>query len=119
MTPSPAPATTRRWPLRIVAIVLLLAVLAIAWATLGKPQQVASFERPDHHYKVIVTRRSTAWPAAMPGQAGDAPGFVRLYDRSGRLLQETRVDMVQIVEGVDWQDRRAVIKLVADWPLPD
>jgi hypothetical protein len=41
------------------------------------------------------------------------------YDRSGRLLQETRVDMVQVVDGVDWQDRRAVIKLVADWPLPD
>ena len=119
MTPPPAPATTRRRTVRIVAIVLLLAVLVIAWLALGKPQEIASFERPDHHYKVVVLRRSAGWPAMMPGQSGDAPGFVRLYDRSGRLLQETRVDMVQLVDGVDWQDRRVVIKLVAEWPLPD
>ncbi len=112
-------STTRRRTVRVVAIVPLLAVLAIAWLALGKPQEVAAFERPDHHYEVVVVRRSAGWPGTMPGQSGDAPGFVRLYDHSGRLLQETRVDMVQAVEGVDWQDRRAVIKLVADWPLPD
>ena len=119
MPTPPALATTRRRTVRIVAIALLLAVLVFAWLALGKPQVVATFERPDHHYKVVVVRRSAGWPAMLPGQSGDAPGLVRLYDRSGRLLQETRVDMVQVVAGVDWQDRRAVIKLVADWPLPD
>ena len=119
MPTPPTRATTRRHTIRIVAIVLLLAVLALAWLALGKPQEVAGFERPDHHYKVVVLRRSTGWSAAMPGQSGDAPGFVRLYDASGHLLQQTRVDMVQVVDRVDWQDRRVSIKLVAEWPLPD
>ena len=115
----PAPAKMSRRTVRIIAIVLLLAILATAWLALGKTQEVATYERPDHRYKVVVVRRFTGWPAAMPGQSGDAPGFVRLYDRSGRLLHETPVDMVQVVDGVDWQDRRAVIKLVADWQVPD
>ena len=55
----------------------------------------------------------------MPGQAGDAPGVVRLYDRQGRLLHETRVDMVQRVQKVEWTEKAVGIKLVADWSLPD
>ena len=98
---------------------VLAALAALAWTATGKPQQVASYERPDHRYKVVVTRRSTGWLAAMPGQSGDAPGFVRLYDRSGRLMQQARVDTVDLIDGVDWQSSRVVIKLVADWPLPD
>ena len=117
-TSSP-PAAPRRWTARIVAIAVLAAIVALAWATLGRPQEVAAFERPDHHYKVVVMRRSTRWRAAMPGQSGDAPGLVRLYDRSGRLLQQAPVDVVQVVDGVEWQDRRVVVKLVADWELPD
>jgi hypothetical protein len=53
----------------------------------------------------------------MPGQAGDAPGVVRLYDRTGRLLAEADVEMVQLVESVDWSNDKASIKLVVDWDL--
>ncbi|MEP6502339.1 MAG: hypothetical protein ABJD97_03340 [Betaproteobacteria bacterium] len=116
---SSTPAASRRWTARIVAIVVLIVILVVAWTALGKPQEVASFERPDHHYKVVVVRRATWWHAAMPGQAGDAPGLVRLYGRSGSMMQQARVDRVQVVDGVEWQDRRVVIKFVAEWPLPD
>lgn len=113
------PAPSRQWPARIGAAAVTVAILALAWIALDKPREVASFERPDHHYKVVVLRRPTWWRAAMPGQSADAPGLVRLHDRSGRLLQEAPVEMVQIVEGVEWQDRRVTVKLVATWSLPD
>jgi hypothetical protein len=53
----------------------------------------------------------------MPGQSGDAPGTVRLHDRSGRVLRETDVDMVQRVDHVEWDADSVHVKLVADWPL--
>jgi hypothetical protein len=55
----------------------------------------------------------------MPGQASDAPGRVQLYDRHGKLLRETKVEMVQLVDHVDWTEKKVRIKLVAEWDLPD
>jgi hypothetical protein len=53
----------------------------------------------------------------MPGQAGDAPGMVRLFDDSGRMLNEAPVDMVQLVEDVQWSPRNVQVRLVFDFPL--
>ena len=63
--------------------------------------------------------RQRVWPAVMPGQAGDAPGKVRLYDQNGTLLHEADVAMVQLVDQVEWGERSVRIKLVAEWELPD
>ena len=57
--------------------------------------------------------------AMMPGQAADSPGVVRLCDQQGKLLRQTEVEMVQLVERVDWLDKKVNIKLLADWDLPD
>lgn len=98
----------------------LLAAVAVAWALAGcgGEERYASFTRPDGAYEVVVFRTSASG-GRMPGQAGDSPGVVRLYDRRGRLLEEAPVEMVQLVEEVDWADGRARIKLVADWELPE
>ena len=77
-----------------------------------------SFVRPDGHYRVTVMR-TLVWPALMPGQASDAPGIVQLYAQNGSLLQETQVEMVQLVDQVAWEDKRVHIKRVADWELPE
>ena len=111
-------APWRRYAATLVVAVAFAALLAFSWMAGTRLDPVATFERPDHRYSVIVLRKHGIWPGH-PGQAGDAPGVVRLVDRSGRVLDETSVDMVQLVETVDWQDRRVAIKLVADWPLPD
>ena len=56
----------------------------------------------------------------MPGQSSDAPGFVRLYDlRTGRLLQEKDVEMVQLIDQFEWSPTNLCIKLFADWRLPE
>ena len=75
------------------------------------------FDSPDGAYHVTVYRRSSALSSSMPGQSGDAPGKVRLHDKSGRVLREAEVDMVQLVDQVEWDARGVHIKLVADWPL--
>ena len=97
------------------AIALLTAGLAARIASAQDLAIVRSFSRPDGAYRVDLLRKPL--PAAMPGQAGDAPGVVRLYDRAGRLLAEAEADMVQLVEIVDWANDRASIRLVVDWDL--
>jgi hypothetical protein len=96
---------------------LWLALLVCVQAAAGcsRETEYRRFDSPDGRYHVSVYRRSVA--AAMPGQSGDAPGTVRLHDKSGRVLQEAAVDMVQGVDQVDWEVRRVHVKLVADWPL--
>jgi hypothetical protein len=111
---------SRRYRLPLAAIALII-VIAASWglATLraGTLEYVA-FTRPDGHYRLVVVRK-TVWPALMPGQAGDAPGMIRLYDRHGKLLHETKVEMVQLVDHVEWVGKKVRIKLIAEWDLPD
>lgn len=97
-------------------------MLAIAlggwWWQRNRLEEYRVFDRPDGRYRVVVLRQQV-WLAAMPGQAGDAPGVVRLIDGKGKLLDEAPVEMVQLVEQVDWGDRTAEIPLIAKWELPD
>lgn len=81
-------------------------------------EQYASYTRPDGRYHVLVMRKKSLF-AAMPGQASDAPGVVRLYNQRGQLLQETDIAMVQLVENVHWESKHLSIKLIAEWDLPD
>lgn len=93
---------------------------AVAWWLYPRlaAEEYATFERPDGKFRVVVLR-VPQWLGTLPGQASDAPGIVRLYDEAGRLLNETRVDMVQLVDQVTWEENRVHIKLVADWKLPE
>ena len=74
-----------------------------------------TLESPDGRYRVEVWRQPQ--PFTMPGQSGDAPGLTRLVDASGDMLAEVPVEMVQLVDQVDWSDGHAYIKLVVDWDL--
>ena len=98
-----------------LAIAALVGVGAL-WQAVFSPETYRGFERPDGAYRVIVLRQPMI--ASMPGQAGDAPGIVRLVDRDGRRLGQADVGMVQMVQEVDWRGSRAFIRFVADWPLP-
>lgn len=84
----------------------------------NEPQVYATYVRPDGRYKIVIYRRPVLF-GMMPGQAGDAPGVVKLFDQSGKELAETNVEMVQNVERVEWLPRHVRIKLVAEWDLPN
>jgi hypothetical protein len=92
------------------------AILAICAVSAGcKADLYRTFERPDGLYSVEVWRQPQIF--AMPGQAGDAPGTLRLLNAAGRKLAETSVEMVQLVQRVDWSGGHARIDLIVDWDL--
>ena len=99
-------------------LIVTLALLATAWAMRAQTELYATFPRADGHYRVEVWRKKSLLPM-LPGQAGDAAGVVQLLDAKGKLLQETTVPMVQMVDKVEWGNRQVSIKLIAEWPLPD
>jgi len=81
-------------------------------------EEYLTFTRPDGRYRVVVMRRLVS-RRMMPGQSGDAPGVLRLYDRNGKLLAETTIEMVQLAQKVEWGDKTVEIPLIAKWSLPD
>jgi hypothetical protein len=107
----------RRWIVP-ASLGALIVVIALVWflAPRFRMQEYASFAHPDGDFTVVVLRYPQ-WKPAMPGQGGDAPGVVRLYDEEGNLQNEARVEMVQLVDQVDWEADTVRIKSVAAWPL--
>jgi len=105
----------------LISVFALLLIILVAW-WIWSPrllaQEYAVFTRPDGHYRVVALR-TPVWPAMMPGQASDAPGKVQLYDQQNKLLRETEVEMVQLVDHVDWIENKVQIKMIAEWDLPD
>ena len=80
-------------------------------------EEYRSSVSPDGRFKVVVYRIPTH--SAMPGQSGDARGFVPLHDqRTARILEEKDVEMVQNIEQFEWSPTNLHIKLFADWKLP-
>jgi hypothetical protein len=116
----PVIQSPRRRRLLLWAAAIAGAFVVFLWiATPHLPmEESASYTRPDGKYRIVVFR-IPVWLAMMPGQGSDAPGVVRLYDQQGKLLHETKVEMVQLVDHVDWGPKKVEIKLIADWDLPD
>jgi hypothetical protein len=99
---------------------MLLTAIGLAtagWLYLRTPglHLYRTFERPDDRYRVEVWREPQ--PFMMPGQSGDAPGVARLTDAAGNVLAEVPLEMVQLVDQVDWSNGHAHITLIADWDL--
>ena len=104
----------------IGGLVATLAVigLIIIGLTVVPGSEYRTFASPDGRFKVVVYC-SRQWLGAMPGQAGDAPGHVCLYEvTTGNLLERKPVEMVQLVEQVTWSATNVDIKFIAEWNLP-
>ncbi len=56
---------------------------------------------------------------SFPGGGSDAPGVIQLIDiQKGRILRAAPVEMVQLVERVEWTSTNVSVRLVVEWPLP-
>lgn len=113
---APKPQTKKRVVLAAVAACALIAAFAI-WQS-ARLEQYRVIESPDSRFRLVVYRRQM-WLSTMPGQGSDAPGIVRLYDRSGHLLDEAEIPMVQRINDLEWSKDRVTVPLVFDWKLPD
>ena len=110
----------------LVAALSLLVVAILSWQSLRTRNAavVKTFYSPDKRFRAVVYRvQPLGFVSVMPGQAGDAGGFVRLYDdKKDSLLEERRFDsMVSRFyddEMVAWSSNRVHITLFADWRLP-
>lgn len=76
-----------------------------------------TFTSPAGDYYIKVYRVKV-FPMMMPGSAGDAPGFVRLYTSDNNILAEKDVDMVQLINDIEWSKDKVYIKLFVEWDLP-
>ena len=101
----------------ILAVLLVLAALLTAIGLRPKEVRNAEYRRPDGHYSIVVYRRPSWF--AMPGQGSDAPGRVVLVDAAGRELQTMPIDLVQIVDSVEWGEKVVSARAVFEWRLPD
>jgi len=113
------PRRLRRLALAALALAAagVLVVLAVRAGRRPRASEYQAFESPDGRFRVVVYSFPSPVPM-MPGQGGDARGFVRLYDRSGRLLREEPVDRVQRISSLRWEDGRLEIPVFAVWDLP-
>ena len=107
----------RRMVIGSLAALVVVGVLISTWNPVPGTEYRA-FSSPDGRFKVVVFR-SRPWLGGTPGQAGDAPGNVCLYETATeKLLERKHVEMVQLVEEVTWSVTNVDIKFVADWKLP-
>nr|WP_086938618.1 hypothetical protein [Thaumasiovibrio occultus] len=103
---------------RLVFAVALLVLIASSYPFIVR-QFADEYQRipsPDGQYSLVIYRQPQLF--AMPGSAGDAPGFVQLVNSNDVVLQEQPVEMVQLVDQIAWQPDSVNIKLIATWPLP-
>ena len=111
--------TPQKFFRRAITAFLVLVALAAAlhyWRR-ATAEVYHTFTSPDGRYKIVVFRIPRV--VAAPGDSGGASGYVRLYDsQSGRVLAQKNVEMVQLIDQVEWSSTNVDIKLFADWRLP-
>ena len=75
------------------------------------------FIKPDGEYHIAVYSY-TSLISLMPGSSGDRPGVIKLYNKSNQLIAEKDIEMLQLIDNVEWSDTGVHIPLVVDWELP-
>lgn len=114
-------------PRRFVAVAALLCIAVIAgffyWKQ-GTPYQ-QPFWSPNREY--YVQKYSNFMPSrlvpGMPGHGSDAiGGYIRLYDKNGKLLHERLQEFTRDIEP-QWAGNKVYLKGIADmdsnpWMLP-
>ena len=100
----------------ICGVLVALFVAAHYWRR-ATAEVYHTFPSPDGRFKVVVYRIPSV--VAAPGDSGGARGYVRLYDsQTARVLAQKDVEMVQLIDQMDWSSTNVDIKLFADWKLP-
>jgi hypothetical protein len=101
-------------------VVLLLVgggVLAVLWMVWPRAEKYRTYNSPDGRFQIVVFRRPNV--VAMPGHSSDASGYFQLREVGmNRILQEREMEMVQLVDRVEWSATNVNVGLLADWKLP-
>jgi hypothetical protein len=103
---------------RILIFTVLLLILGTGYWYAQKPKAYRHYVSPDQKFSVTIYRDSRFFGLA--GKSSDAPGTIVLRRSSdGEELQRMAIEMVQLVDNVNWETGRVEVFPVADWPLPE
>jgi hypothetical protein len=111
----------RQFPKSLVITVRVLIVAVLLVSGVGafkrfRATEYRVFAIPNGRFEIVVYRTPMAF--AMPGQSSDAPGYFQLRERnSGKVLQQRSVDMVSMVDQVEWSETNVNVRIFADWAL--
>ena len=89
-------------------VALTIVALSIWWSG-GRAFATYHSTRPSPDGKYNLVTFSMPMLFAFPGQGSDASGYVQLRDRSGKVLNEGYVEMVQIVYDAEWDGNEVQI----------
>lgn len=104
-----------RWKSFVVLVVsIALLCLSFGRATAEYQKTIPS---PDGKYQLIVYRIPMLYSA--PGGGGDAPCYVQLQNKSGRILNEGYVEMVNLLDRIDWEKDSVTVALTHTWSLSE
>ena len=108
--------STRKWLFGFLFIGTVVVVTFMLFRRLSATEH-RRYSSPDGRFQIVVFRFPMFF--AMPGQGSDAPGYFQLLDtRTGRVLREQKVGMVQEVDQIHWSATNVVGRIFADWSLP-
>jgi hypothetical protein len=102
----------------LLAAVLVATLSGLAYLQYFAEEQAFESVKPGGAYRLVVYRRVRPLSFAMPGAGSDAPGRVVLLDRSGRVLKEEPVRLVNMVSDVEWHDTEVSFQPFQGWSYP-
>lgn len=109
----------RRWAKVLSGILVAGAILAAGWSATRRAgaREYRRFASPDGRFEIVAYRFPMMF--CLPGGNSDAPGYFQLLDKkTDAVMHEQSVEMVQLVERVEWSPTNVVVHLLAEWKLP-
>lgn len=104
-----------RWK-SFVVFALSIAILCLSFGR-APATYYLTIPSPDGKYQLVVY--SVPMLFAMPGGGSDAPCYVQLQNKSGKILNEGYLEMVQLLDRIDWEKDSVTVAITHTWSLPE
>jgi hypothetical protein len=107
---------------KILVVSVMVVACACGFYRLNAEEYLyESYPSPDGRYKVevVIVGHGILELPRFPGSSGDRPGYIRLIDSRGHVLEKENVEMVNGVDPPRWRESSVDVKFFAEWSLPD
>jgi len=84
----------------LVGLSLLVVAVFLSINGRGLAQYHSTVQSPDARHKIVVYR--VPMLVAMPGQGSDAPCYIQLQTKSGKILNEGYMEMILLMDPIEW-----------------
>ncbi|GEM_PF-2275098 len=91
----------------LVGLSLLVVAVFLSINGRGLARYHSTIQSPDGRHQIVVYKIPMLFAA--PGQGSDAPCYVQLQTKSGKVLNEGYMEMIQLIDPVDWTNHSVSI----------